>query len=90
MKINVIDHGREQNCCNRLLVVTSDATYCEAKFAADGFVQVYGGSVWPGELPEVFEHRGRATAQRSSNTYVRPEIVDHFRGSVGSLSFERD
>ncbi len=89
--IRVHDDGRnELNRCNKLLIVTSDATYLKVKFNADnGFVQVYGGGVWPGELPEIFEKRGRATAHNPSNTFVRQEVLNHFRGSMAKMEFSR-
>ncbi len=87
MKLNVHDIGRNDTRLS-LLVVTDQATYCEAKVERDdGFVSIFSGSVWPGELPEVFERRGQPTAIQPSVTYLRPEVLSHFRRSVGTLTF---
>ena len=91
MKIKVHDDGRNAgNRCEALLIVTDAAEFCRVKFNPDtGFVRVFGGGVWPGELPAVFEKRGRATAQCPSNTFVREAVRSHFHGSVAHLSFEQ-
>ena len=89
MIVRVHDDGRTvENRCHKLLIVTSEAEFCRVKFNPDtGSVQVYGGGVWPGSLPDVFEKRGKATAQQPNNTFVRSDILAHFRGSVAHMEF---
>lgn len=92
MKIVVHQDGRDgNNQCHKLLIVTSEATFLQLTFnPKTRFVNSFRGSVWPGELPEVFEKIGQCTNQRPSNTYVKQEIVDRFKGSVASLDFVRE
>lgn len=88
MKINVHQISRG-NSGFELLVVTSNAEYCKASVSYDsGFVSCFGGTVWPGQLPEVFRN-GPTCAQQPLNVTLLPELLDHFKRSVGSVNIER-
>ena len=54
----------------------------------EGRVTSYGGDIWPGSLPEVFEKRGAKTAADPNNTYVKDEIRAHFHESTAAIEIE--
>mgnify|MGYP001611697291 CR=1 FL=1 len=92
MRISVNEISRSRDGANRLqlelLIVTSDATYCIAKVTdytyteKSGHVGVYSGTIWPFEIPEVFTRWGNTPV-------LHDEILEHFRESKASLTFER-
>ena len=92
MRIHVHEFSRNRDGMNRLklelLVVTSDATFCHAKVTDYGYpensgqVGVYSGTIWPGELPEVFTCFGNTLV-------IHDEIMEHFRESKAPFTFER-
>ena len=92
MIINVHEISRSCDGASRLqfelLIVTSDATYCIAKVTdynypeKSGQVGSYLGTTWPSEIPEVFTRWGNTPV-------LHDEILEHFRESKASLTFER-
>ena len=92
MKISVNELSRHRDGANRLqielLVVTSEATYCLVKVTdyqypeKSGHVVTFSGTIWPGELPEVFTHFGKTPV-------LHDEIMEHFRESMASIALER-
>lgn len=67
-----------------ILCVTSDGRWCTARINDHGAVCVFGGSIWPGELPAVFVS-GPRCAQFPCNVALNDAVKAHFAKSVAPM-----
>lgn len=88
MKIRIHRHGSDLIGRKKYLIVTSNATFLLVTISPPtGHVDSFIGSIWPGELPEIFL---RHPTSINSAHYLREEIRDHFLVSVSPIEIKRE